>query len=48
MRSSATRAIPTQLLSVYDSGDHLHPNDVGYESMGNAIDLALFKNDNRN
>jgi lysophospholipase L1-like esterase len=35
--------IPTQLRSDYDSGDHLHPNDVGYESMGNAIDLELFK-----
>ncbi len=27
----------------YDSGDHLHPNDAGYQTMGNAIDLALFK-----
>ena len=40
-------SIPTQLRSDYDSGDHLHPNDLGYESMGNAIDLALFKTDNR-
>jgi lysophospholipase L1-like esterase len=31
------------VLSVYDSGDHLHPGDKGYEAMGNAIDLALFK-----
>jgi lysophospholipase L1-like esterase len=29
----------------YDSGDHLHPSDAGYEAMGKAIDLALFKND---
>ena len=34
---------PTRLLPLYDSGDHLHPNDLGYEAMGNAIDLALFK-----
>ena len=27
----------------YDSGDHLHPGDVGYQAMANAIDLSLFK-----
>ena len=36
--------VPTRLLPLYDSGDHLHPNDAGYEAMGNAIDLKLFKN----
>jgi lysophospholipase L1-like esterase len=25
----------------YDSGDHLHPNDAGYEAMANAINLAM-------
>ena len=38
---------PTRLRSddeiSYDSGDHLHPNDAGYQAMANAIDLALFK-----
>lgn len=34
---------PTRLLPLYNSGDHLHPNDLGYEAMGNAIDLRLFK-----
>jgi lysophospholipase L1-like esterase len=34
---------PTFLLPAYDSGDHLHPSDAGYEAMGNAIDLTLFK-----
>jgi lysophospholipase L1-like esterase len=29
-------------LPAYDSGDHLHPNDAGYEAMANTIDLALF------
>jgi len=29
-------------IRVYDSGDTLHPNDAGYEAMGNAIDLTLF------
>ena len=27
----------------YDSGDHLHPSDAGYQAMADAIDLALFK-----
>ena len=42
---AATRdpANPARYLPRYDSGDHLHPNDAGYEAMGNAIDLALFK-----
>lgn len=30
---------PTQLLPAFDSGDHLHPNDAGYQAMANAIDL---------
>jgi lysophospholipase L1-like esterase len=38
-------AQPTRLLPIYDSDDHLHPNDAGYAAMGNAIDLKLFKND---
>ena len=33
---------PTQMLPVYDCGDGLHPSDVGYNAMGDAIDLALF------
>jgi lysophospholipase L1-like esterase len=34
---------PTKILPRYDSGDHLHPNDAGYEAMGSAIDLKLFE-----
>jgi len=36
----ATRdpAAPLQMLAAYDSGDHLHPNDAGYQAMANAID----------
>jgi lysophospholipase L1-like esterase len=33
---------PTQLLPEYDSGDHLHPNNAGCVSEGNAIPLELF------
>ena len=35
--------LATRLMAQYDSGDHLHPNDAGYEAMAKAIDLALFK-----
>jgi hypothetical protein len=34
---------PTRMLPSYDSGDHLHPGDVGYKAMGDAIDLTLFR-----
>lgn len=33
---------PLRYLPLYDSGDHLHPNDAGYKAMANAIDLSLF------
>jgi len=36
-------AHPTRMLPAYDSGDHLHPNDAGYQAMANAVDLALFR-----
>ena len=32
-------AHPTRLLPAYDSGDHLHPGDVGNRVMAEAIDL---------
>ena len=34
---------PARFLPMYDSGDHLHPNDAGYKAMADAIDLSLFK-----
>jgi lysophospholipase L1-like esterase len=36
---------PARMLPAYDSGDHLHPNDAGYQAMANAIDLRLFRAD---
>jgi len=36
-------AHPTQMLAIYDCGDHLHPSDLGYRAMGDAIDLAFFE-----
>jgi lysophospholipase L1-like esterase len=34
------RADPAVLAPQYDSGDHLHPSDAGYQAMGDAIDLS--------
>jgi lysophospholipase L1-like esterase len=34
---------PTQMLPIYDCGDGLHPSDLGYSKMGDAIDLTLFE-----
>lgn len=34
---------PARFLPAYDSGDHLHPNDAGYNAMGEAVQLGLFK-----
>ena len=35
-------ADPLRLRPAYDSGDHLHPDDAGYQAMADAINLALF------
>jgi lysophospholipase L1-like esterase len=34
---------PSRMLPIYDCGDHLHPSDLGYRAMGDAIDLSLFE-----
>jgi len=34
---------PARFLPAYDSGDHLHPNDLGYQAMGTAVPLELFR-----
>jgi lysophospholipase L1-like esterase len=34
-------ADPLRLNLAYDSGDHLHPNDAGYQAMANAINLVM-------
>jgi lysophospholipase L1-like esterase len=41
---AATRnpANPTHLKAEYDSGDHIHPNDIGNAAMANAIPLDYF------
>ncbi|HEY2457851.1 MAG TPA: GDSL-type esterase/lipase family protein, partial [Candidatus Acidoferrum sp.] len=31
------------LLPSFDSGDHLHPGDVGYKAIADSIDMSLFQ-----
>ena len=35
-------ARPGRVLPAYDSGDHLHPSDAGYQAIANAMPLAPF------
>jgi lysophospholipase L1-like esterase len=35
-------ARPTRLRAAIDSGDHLHPNNAGYQALAQAIPLTLF------
>jgi lysophospholipase L1-like esterase len=41
LSSPAQAADPLMLNPSFDSGDHLHPNDAGYQAMANAVNLAL-------
>lgn len=40
-------SVPTRLLASYDSGDHGHPNDEGYQKMAASIHLKLFRENER-
>jgi lysophospholipase L1-like esterase len=33
---------PKRIRADFDPGDHLHPNDAGYEAMANSVDLSMF------
>jgi lysophospholipase L1-like esterase len=33
---------PKRIRPDLDPGDHLHPNDVGYQAMADAVDLSMF------
>ncbi len=33
---------PPKIKPEFDPGDHLHPNDAGYQAMADAIDLSIF------
>jgi lysophospholipase L1-like esterase len=43
----ADPADPLMMARQYDSGDHLHPNDAGYQAMANAIPLGMLLDDGR-
>ncbi|QKW24568.1 RICIN domain-containing protein [Kitasatospora sp. NA04385] len=36
-------ADPAALNPVYDSGDHIHPNDTGMKAMADAVDLRMLR-----
>jgi lysophospholipase L1-like esterase len=40
-KAVADPADPTELNPVFDSGDHIHPNEAGMQALANAIDLSL-------
>jgi lysophospholipase L1-like esterase len=42
-KATQDRFDPLYFNPAFNSGDNLHPNDAGYEAMGNAINLALLK-----
>jgi lysophospholipase L1-like esterase len=33
---------PKRFRADFDPGDHLHPNDAGYQAMADAVDLSIF------
>ncbi len=33
---------PKKIRAEFDPGDHLHPNDAGYQAIANSIDLGIF------
>ena len=34
---------PSTILPDAQSGDYLHPNELGYQRLGEAVDVSLFK-----
>ncbi len=34
-------AAPSKLNPAYDSGDHIHPNDAGYQALAASVPLKL-------
>jgi lysophospholipase L1-like esterase len=36
-------ADPLRLNPAYDSGDHLHPNDAGYQAMADAVSPEMLR-----
>ena len=42
-RATADKTDPLTMAAPYDSGDHLHPGDGGYQAMADEVDLKLFR-----
>ena len=42
-KATADPTNPTRFAATAGSADSLHPGDSGYQAMGDAIDLKLFK-----
>jgi lysophospholipase L1-like esterase len=42
-KATGDPANPLTFATQFDSGDHLHPRDAGYDAMAGAIDLGLFR-----
>jgi len=42
-RATQDPSNPLAMQAAYDSGDHLHPKDAGYQAMADAIDLGLLR-----
>jgi lysophospholipase L1-like esterase len=40
-RAIAAPTDPKIVNPIYDGGDHLHPNDAGYQAMANAVNLGV-------
>jgi lysophospholipase L1-like esterase len=40
-KATADPSDPEMFYPPYDSGDHLHPKDAGYQAMANAVDLGM-------
>jgi len=38
---STLASINERARAEFDPGDHLHPNDAGYEAMANAVNLSM-------
>lgn len=41
-------AAPSRLAPAYDSGDHIHPDDAGYQAMADAVSLTQLTPSGRN
>jgi lysophospholipase L1-like esterase len=41
-KTTSDAADAKKIRAEFDPGDHLHPNDAGYQAMASGVDLAIF------